>query len=203
MNTKKMRNRRNYNMQMTVDTTPIASTRWIRTLKVVKDISVLDLKKGDVVRFDSHQCVLYRLDKSQMGILLPLDPNNHNWFVDTYLPKFENGQYVIFNDTYNNNTVKRFCFVDSFDPDLGDYNLKVATGNQVYLNVNENKIEAVETYWFFNSKGQICLTYVGRDKEADSYRKITNNWYRTKADAQEYRAKIEEEMISREYFNEK
>jgi hypothetical protein len=59
-----------------------------------------------------------------------------------------------------------------------------------YYLVNPEDMEAVDTYWFFNSKGQICLIYVGKDKDADKFRKASNNYFVSKEAAQNYRNSI-------------
>jgi hypothetical protein len=95
-----------------------------------------------------------------------------------------------YHHTYHNNTKNVFCFVEEFCPVSGSYTLKVAMGNKEYYLVNPEDMEAVDTYWFFNSKGQICLTYVGKGKDPDRFRGISNNCFISKEAAQNYRSSI-------------
>lgn len=192
MNNKSIRNRRNYNMNMVdVNNTSLADSRYIRTLEVLKDIPMLSLIEGDIIKFDSHTCEYIKVGSPAFGKdCLPLNPNNKEWFRDVHIQEFECHQYVIYHHTYHNNTKNVFCFVEDFCPVSGSYTLRVAMGNKEYYLVNPEDMEAVDTYWFFNSKGQICLTYVGKDKDADKFREISNNCFVSKEAAQNYRNSI-------------
>lgn len=169
----------------------LTNSRYVRTLEVLRDIPMLNMKSGDIIEFDSHTCEYIKVGRLTLGKdCLPLNPNNKEWFRDVHIQEFELHQYVIYHHTYHNNTKDAFCIVEEFCPVSGSYTLRVANGNTEYHIVYPENMEAVDTYWFFNSKGQICLTYVGKDEEADKFREISNNCFVSKEAAQNYRNSI-------------
>lgn len=52
---------------------------------------------------------------------------------------------------------------------------------------NYSCMKPLPVYWFINSKGTVHYAIAGKDEEADSWRKVSNNYFTTKEDANNYR----------------
>ena len=48
-------------------------------------------------------------------------------------------------------------------------------------------VKPLPMYWFINSKGTVHYAIIGKDEEADSWRKVSGNYFNTKEAARDYR----------------
>jgi hypothetical protein len=79
-----------------VNNASLTNSRYIRTLEVLKDIPMLSLIEGDIIKFDIHTCEYIKVSGPAFGKdCLPLNPNNKEWFRDVHIQEFELPQYVI------------------------------------------------------------------------------------------------------------
>jgi hypothetical protein len=65
----------------------------------------------------------------------------------------------------------------------------VKNGEYYYL-IPEKEIFPADIYFYLSSKGIIHCCYVGREPKADSYRKLVDNYHKTKPEAQIYKDKL-------------
>ena len=52
---------------------------------------------------------------------------------------------------------------------------------------NYSYMKPLPMYWFINSKGTVHYAIIGKDEEADSWRKVSGNYFNTKEAASNYR----------------
>ena len=57
-----------------------------------------------------------------------------------------------------------------------------AHNNFVYY-INFNNATIIETYYFISSSGKVQRDFVGRDMFAEKFRKVNNNFFENKEDA--------------------
>lgn len=65
------------------------------------------------------------------------------------------------------------------------YLVKTEDGS-VNVEIREDNLELLKTYWFINSKGIACIETEGRDKTADQFRKSIGNYHGSKDEANAY-----------------
>lgn len=132
------------------------SSYWNRTLKTVKDIPSLGLRKGDIIRVNSYKRTFYKEDEPGNVKVLNVNPNNKELFAEIFTQKFKTNQHVVFNNECNG--AKIGCYVEDFDEIHRTYQLTAVMDGQTYCNVPENCLEnKAAAFMWINEKGQICV----------------------------------------------
>ena len=75
-------------------------------------------------------------------------------------------------------------------------NMSMSVENTKSSNPREKQnIVKADDYWFINSRGQICHTFTNKDKDADSWRRISGNCFTSKDEANAYKDKIVTKIV--------
>ena len=150
--------------------------------KPVKYVTVAALpfkgldKAGIVFSYDPITKVAILPDGSKVDGLVVTDKN---YFKEANY-KFDSGTVVI--HTSGGNT--RLYIVDKADFITGCCTLRDYYTNVYKYNVSQQYMAIAEVYWFINSEGCICETYVGTKERADKWRKLSGNMFTSKEEAQ-------------------
>lgn len=150
--------------------------------KPVKYVTVTSLpfkgldKAGIVFSYDPITKVAILPDGSKVDSLVVTDKN---YFKEANY-KFDSGTVVI--HTSGGNT--RLYIVDKVDFITGCCTLRDYYTNVYKYNVSQQYMAIAEVYWFINSEGCICETYVGKKERADKWRKLSGNMFTSKEEAQ-------------------
>lgn len=64
------------------------------------------------------------------------------------------------------------------------------TINSNEIKLSEKYLKAADVYYFLDSKGNVQMTYTGKDKEADEWRAVVYNIYKTKDDARKHKEEL-------------
>ena len=150
--------------------------------KLVKYVTVAALpfkgldKAGIVFSYDPITKVAILPDGSKVDGLVVTDKN---YFKEANY-KFDSGTVVI--HTSGGNT--RLYIVDKVDFITGCCTLRDYYTNVYKYNVSQQYMAIAEVYWFINSEGCICETYVGKKERADKWRKLSGNMFTSKEEAQ-------------------
>lgn len=150
--------------------------------KPVKYVTVAALpfkgldKAGIVFSYDPITKVAILPDGSKVDDLVVTDKN---YFKEANY-KFDSGTVVI--HTSGGNT--RLYIVDKVDFITGCCTLRDYYTNVYKYNVSQQYMAIAEVYWFINSEGCICETYVGKKERADKWRKLSGNMFTSKEEAQ-------------------
>ena len=150
--------------------------------KPVKYVTVAALpfkgldKAGIVFSYDPITKVAILPDGSKVDGLVVTDKN---YFKEANY-KFDSGTVVI--HTSGGNT--RLYIVDKVDFITGCCTLRDYYTNVYKYNVSQQYMAIAEVYWFINSEGCICETYIGKKERADKWRKLSGNMFTSKEEAQ-------------------
>lgn len=100
-----------------------------------------------------------------------------------------------FTEKYKPGTCVKF---DGVIYEIGTFDNASKTYSLFYLNsdkpckfgVTENKLTVVEMYYFLSSRGIVQQAFIGKDKTADDWRRLTNNFHPSKESAQKAKEEI-------------
>lgn len=131
---------------------------------------------GIVFSYDPITKVATLPDGSKVSNLVITDIN---YFKEAKY-KFDNGTFVL----YTKNGTTRLYIVDNVDIITGRCTLRDYYANVYEYNIHQQYLTKAEVYWFINSEGCICDTFVGKNERADKWRKLSGNMFASKEDAQ-------------------
>lgn len=150
--------------------------------KPVKYVTVAALpfkgldKAGIVFSYDPITKVAILPDGSKVDGLVVTDKN---YFMEAKY-KFDIGTVVI----HTSGGSTRLYIVDKVDFITGCCTLRDYYTNVYKYNVSQQYMAIAEVYWFINSEGCICETYIGKKERADKWRKLSGNMFTSKEEAQ-------------------
>lgn len=157
----------------------------MKKYRLKNDIVELFLKRNDILVVEGK--ITY-LEKCKERTFPFIDVKNTEYF-EPVKELFDNGSYV----SYKNIVY----VVDSFDKRLNGYNLKPYNSKKITLKgISERFLAKVEVYYFLSSKGDVQYDIVGKNKEADIWRKYNNNFFLTKEEAQKEKVKILNKFVN-------
>ena len=154
----------------------------ITSSKPVKYVTVTALpfkgldKVGIVFSYDPITKVAILPDGSKVDGLVVTDKN---YFMEAKY-KFDIGTVVI----HTSGGSTRLYIVDKVDFITGCCTLRDYYTNVYKYNVSQQYMSIAEVYWFINSEGCVCDTYVGKKERADKWRKLSGNMFTSKEEAQ-------------------
>jgi len=134
-----------------------------------------------------------------------LNYDDESYFATVKTPVIEPGTRVIYNGKkYYIISVLKSTSTDSFGRVLitptrmngNNIDLKYSIASSMTDRPKEHKVVSAselkvsEIYWFINSKGNICSAYMEDDIEADKWRKLTENMWKTKTSVLDAKRRI-------------
>lgn len=152
------------------------------------DIEALFLKKGDILVINNGIPCLERNIKQGFPFV---DIHNVKFF-EEYNDKFKIGEYVIYE--------KNLYIVNKINRVHKMYDLSFIGSNKIVVkNISETWLKKAEIYYFLSSKGVVQSAIIDKDEVADKWRKLTNNFFMNKEDAQ----KRKDELINKKLYSKK
>lgn len=165
----------------------------VRYFKAIVAMPEFKIKKGDVILRNNTSGRYMTVDNTLLPTYLKLDscvmiPINQQFGIgdvvivaESQIPNgFSKGLYKVV-DYYP----KQEKYVVSA---LHGDTRTTLKGNEI--KVSEKYLKAAEVYYFLDSKGHPQMTYAGKDKEADEWRAVIYNVYKTKEDAQKHKEEL-------------
>lgn len=148
------------------------------------DIKELFLVKGSIL-FVGKNKIPYSAQNRERKY--PFIDIKNTAFFEPFVERYKPGTYVKYKG--------RIYEVGTFNYSDKTYTLhNLNSTKAAEFGVTEKQIEneIVEIYYFISSRGIVQQAFIGKDKMADDWRRLTNNFYSTKEDAQ----KAKEEIIN-------
>lgn len=137
-------------------------------------------KANTVIRYNTVTKQASLLDGT---VIEGVDVNNTNFFRESTVPTLEVGDYVKYmpgkGRGYQLYTIKSYNYATE------KYHI-VSIDSHDECDINILHIVPVQCYWFINSEGKACYTYVGKNSDADNWRAATDNIFTTKDNAINY-----------------
>lgn len=156
---------------------------------LMKNLDILNLKKGDVIAYDRYNAIVKILNRANQSgnypsdafecYSIPLNVKDYLWFQRYENQLFELDTIVL----YSKDTKKKLYKITKYvgcGHNAGTYTIEEIYGKSEYEDVPLKDIKKADTYWFFNSKGSKCIALVEDDKNADEFRKLSKNYYKTR-----------------------
>lgn len=134
-----------------------------------------------------------------------IDFKNSSYFTKIDLPKFNIGDKVILNGSYNRFDKSYKHIYESHKGDIFNitgttykmvncyptvYYYLTTIDDNIKVEVPETNILFVETYWFINTEGKICEAYKGKNKNRDNWLEKVNMKFSNINEARKYFEKI-------------
>lgn len=144
----------------------------VECIKSVKIGDTILYRKGELVDLDNES------RKPIDGSLIQINFTNLEYF-RKYNKKFQVGSYVIYNDGGNT----YFCRITAFNFANKSYAIEQVSGS-LRKDVSQNRLSLADIYYFINTEGMICVTYIGKNKMRDNWCWISGNRFSTREEAQ-------------------
>lgn len=174
-------NTQSRNNFFTDNTTDNKFSRCTKKYMIIKELPISGFYRNEIITYDQIKNICQFKDGSIMKIKLHIHNTEHFQMIED--AKYPAGIIV----QYKN----KMCKVLKTPTPLHDnYILKDYYGNQVYDDIAECSIKKADTYYFINTEGKICMTFIGKNKQRDTWCAITNNMFKTQEDAANYADKI-------------
>ena len=152
------------------------------------DIPEFKIKKGDVCYRENGK---YLMESSNRELPSYLKMDSNVISAHPYDRMFENGTFVIPNGQVLPSKYPSGLYViTDFYVRQNKYAIQSINDNSKTASVSVKNFKVAEIYFFIDSKGKIQMTYTGKDKDADEWRKISFNMFKKKEDAQKYRDSV-------------
>ena len=143
----------------------------VECINSVKVGSQIIFRKGELIDMDNLSRI--PLDCSVFNINF----NNPEYF-RKYNQKYNIGAFVL----YSNKKGTYFCRIKEFIPSSKKYRIKEVNGSFSEI-VSERDIVLVNAYYFINTEGCICITYIGKNKKRDKWLFLTGNQFKIEEEA--------------------
>ena len=143
----------------------------VECINSVKVGSQIIFRKGELIDMDNLSRI--PLDCGVFNINF----NNPEYF-RKYNQKYNIGAFVL----YSNKKGSYFCRIKEFMPSSKKYRIKEVNGSFSEI-VCERDIALVNAYYFINTEGFICITYIGKNKNRDKWLFLTGNHFKTEEEA--------------------
>jgi hypothetical protein len=143
----------------------------VECINSVKVGSQIIFRKGELIDVDNLSRIPFDCS------VFDINFNNPEYF-RKYKQEYNIGAFVL----YSNTKGTYFCRIAEFIPSSKKYRIKEVNGGFSEI-VSERDIVLVNGYYFINTEGVICATYIGKNKMRDKWLFLTGNQFKTEEEA--------------------
>jgi hypothetical protein len=151
-------------------------------------IPALGIKKGDIVYKEDK---VFKFEKNGCEVPSYIKMDATTISEHPYLRKYDNGTLVVPNPgaLYSKFPGGLYVITD-FLVKENRYVITSVNDKSKVANVSDKKFKLADIYYFLDSKGRVQMSYTGKDAEADEWRNVSHNMFKSKEDADSYKNEI-------------